>query len=38
MKNTNGYVIQGIEIEGGYWDKYSRVSVEFDNQIVCKRK
>jgi dynein heavy chain len=21
MKNTNGYVIQGIEIEGGYWDK-----------------
>ena len=21
MKNTNGYVIQGIESEGGYWDK-----------------
>ena len=21
LKNTNGYVIQGIEIEGGYWDK-----------------
>jgi cell division protein FtsQ len=20
------------------WNKYSRVSVEFDNQIVCKRK
>jgi len=36
LKRLRQFYRYGLNVAG--WNKYSRISVEFDNQIVCKRR
>ena len=36
LERMRKFYIYGLNVAG--WNKYSYISVEFDNQIICKRK
>ena len=36
LSRLRKFYLYGLSQAG--WNKYSRISVEFDNQIICKRK
>jgi len=36
LERMHKFYLYGLNVAG--WNKYSYISVEFDNQIICKRK
>ena len=36
LERMRKFYIYGLNVAG--WNKYSYINVEFDNQIICKRK